>query len=126
MTEKIADLIKQLNILTNEGKVKWEETAKRNFYQCSFPQYSVQIGEFPDQLPELQFVFRLINMDNVVMEEASPSDLYPFMADAVVTMREMHTAARREALGTNKALDDILSSLKEKVNIEVIKSKKGD
>lgn len=114
MTEKLADLLNRLTVLTNQGKIKWEETAKRGFYQYSFPSYTVQIGEDPDEDPNFRYVLRVINNNNVVMEQVTPSDLQPHIFNAFDVMRELHVNAKREALGTEKALDDILLLLKEK------------
>ena len=114
MTEKLAALVNRLDVLTNEGKIKWEETARKGFYQYSFPSYTVQIGELPDEDPNSRYVFKLINEDNVVMEQVTPSDLIPYMPNPFDIMRELHVSAKREALGTEQALDDILGLLKEK------------
>ena len=113
MTEKMADLLHRLSNLTSQGKIKWEETARKGFYQYSFPSYTVQIGEDPDEDPNFRYVMRLINDNNVVMEQVTPSDLQPHLPVAFDVMRELHIMAKREALGTEKALDDILLLLKE-------------
>jgi hypothetical protein len=47
------------------------------------------------------------------MVEVSPHQLQKHAPDAFIVMRELHTAAKRTALNTEKALDNILSLLGE-------------
>jgi hypothetical protein len=58
-------------------------------------------------------VLRLINADSLLMVEVSPHQLQKHAPDAFIVMRELHTAAKRTALNTEKALDNILSLLGE-------------
>src|SRR5689334_5127860 len=107
--EKLVALLRQLHKRTMEGKLDWEETTFRNFYQVAFPEYVVKIG--PSQEGEL--VLRLFNKDNILMEEMSENQIHPGIFDAATTMRELYKAAKRKALNTEKALDDLLAALEE-------------
>jgi hypothetical protein len=107
--EKLATLVSRLLERTTAGKLNWEETARSHFYQVAFPEYVVQIGPTDEGIPILQ----LRNKDNVLMEQVSARQLYQHLTDAELQMQELYTAAMRKALNTDKALDDILSSLED-------------
>ena len=106
--EKLATLLMRLHGRTMDGKVNWEVTARRNFYQVAFPEYAIQVGPNEDGF----LVLKLYNDDNILLEEVDARDLQSHLkTNAHEMMHELYTAAKRKALNTDKALDDLLSSL---------------
>jgi len=112
--QKLVALLQRLLEQTAEGEISWEETAARDFYQVAFPSYTVQIGEREEESGTLDFVLRIFNKDNQLMEEAGAGDLRSELDNAYNQMRQLYTAARRKAMEVDEALDNILSSLGEK------------
>lgn len=110
--EKLAALLTRLHDRTMAGKLDWEETTRKNFYQVAFPEYAIRIG--PDDHGDL--VLRLYNKDNVLMEEVAANQLESHLRGipALVMMQDLYTAAKRKALNTDKALDELIASLDEK------------
>lgn len=111
--EKLAKLLTRLHSRTMEGRVNWEATARKNFYQVAFPEYAIQVG--PDDHGDL--VLKLYNNDNVLLEEVDATQLQSHLEpSAIVMMHELYRAAKRKALNTDKALDDLLSALEDDEN----------
>ena len=106
--EKLARLLERLHNRTMDGKVKWEATARKNVYQVAFPEYVIQVG--PDDSGDI--VLRLYNQDNILLEIVRVEAIQHYLQlNALEIMSELYTAARRTALNTDKAVDDLLSAL---------------
>ena len=104
--EKRLAIANKLLERTDRGAVKWEEAAEEKKFLTSFSQYSVAIrktlslGWGPDQ-----YTISLIDAAGKLLEEVSEKE----SSSAVLTT--LYQKARREALGVEKALDDVLGSL---------------
>jgi hypothetical protein len=116
--EKIVDLVLKLNVLTNQGELSWEETTRDEF-QVAFPDYTVRVrredveNQYGDFIGE-KFWFSIRNDKGRIIDEVSADDLSGRLPDPTAILRELYNGARRRALGADKALEEILSSLSKK------------
>lgn len=108
---KMADLISTLLEKTQSGKLNWEATAMSDTFQASFPKYAVLIFSTTHN-DELDYVLQIINDYGEIVERVEDTDLLEVMSNPFITMRELHEAARRNAMGVEEALNDILDFLK--------------
>ncbi len=108
MTPKIAQLVKRVHDQTQAGKIPWEETENDKVFQASFPTYTIRYSVRGDD-----YVLTIYNDQGSVVERVDDTN---FAEDEVgfepyPTMRETYESARRQALGVEKAIDDILHYL---------------
>lgn len=105
-------LIRQLLALSRAGKVTWAPATESGAFQIAFGQYTVEIlASAPNGI---DLLVRIVDGQGTVVEEISDGE----MAEATgsfyfQTMHELHTLARRSALGADKAIDTLLSLLDE-------------
>jgi hypothetical protein len=57
------------------------------------------------------YVLTILNSEGTVIEQAADTDFANRLQDALPMMSEMYSAARRQALGVDGAIDDILGEL---------------
>lgn len=115
---KLATLVSRLLEKTREDKLNWERTPRDGVFQVAFPEYVVKIfsrqsrmpdEENPENLPD--YVIQVFD-EKGQLEEFTDIDLRGVIeGGAFKPMQELHSLARRKALGTDKAIDKILSSL---------------
>jgi hypothetical protein len=115
--ERLARMTKLLGSKTNEGVLPWEKTAAKDRFQTAFTNYSVQIFERRNDDESTDVVIRLLNQDGKVIEEYTDADIQPyFPGDSNASfklLRDLFNAARRSALGADKAIDDLLNELQD-------------
>ena len=115
--EKLAKLAYKLHQMTDRGKISWQETMTAGVYQASFSDYSVQISiEQSGREPVVRIgIFGTDGneLESFTDEELSPEWLSEFegIAGAFGMMYGTYQTARRVALGTEKAINQILSAL---------------
>lgn len=110
--EKLTRLITLISEKTGSDELKWEESAQEDTFQVAFPNYVVQITMTPETLDNYAtYSLRILNDRNIVIEEVTPADLGRNFPDQKELLRELYTAARRQALGVEHALDTLLESL---------------
>ncbi len=80
-----------------------KKTSNREVYLTSFPKYSVTM-EGPDFVP----TFRLHNEKGETIEELGPATATPATLNE---MKELFRLARRQSLGAEKAVDELLEIL---------------
>lgn len=102
---------------TEAGRIKWLPTAEEDIYQASFPKYSVQLsiqgnptnGGITDDV-----VVSVRNNEGAVLDRFADTDVpRELLADPYRTMYDLYVRARRQALGADKAIDDLLQILEE-------------
>lgn len=103
---KIATLIKTLLKQTSNGELQWAQTEKTATFQASFPRYSVRI--YPQNS---DYVLQILNDQGDTVEEIADPDLRDVLASPYKTMGDLHDSARRNAMGVETALDEILNFL---------------
>lgn len=114
---KIADLVKTLARKTSEDKVFWVQTERPNVFQTSFPSYSVRIFDKlvmtneDENQQRLDMIVQIINENGDVVEEVSDEDLKGIFPGPFTVMRNMFDIARRQAMGVEKAIEEIMQAL---------------
>lgn len=118
MASKISQLVKRVHEQTLAGKVPWEESEREDVYQVSFPNYSIRYSSRLNRpnSSDLDYVLTVYNDQGSVVEEVADPDLEDedlnFVSNEV--MKETYERARGQALGVEKAIDDILRYLDDK------------
>jgi hypothetical protein len=111
-SEKYRELIDRLSNKTEADELKWRETANPNMFQVSFPNYSITISKEKDPLE----IFEYIIIVGIVNSEGKGVDLFTqhdIGSNYAGQLSNLYQKARRQALGAEKALDEILNALKD-------------
>ena len=117
--DKMVTLLTTLIQRTDNGEVGWEETAGNDTYQVAFPDYTVRVAredienQYGDIVGE-NFTLGIYSDKGKLIDQVDVNDLRNVLPDPHSTLKELYSSARRNALGADKALDEILSSLSEK------------
>jgi hypothetical protein len=118
MTEsKLLELLSRIESKTMKGEMKWEATAEQEQFQTILANVILRIDlervDF-EHVPTLT----LVNKDGVVMESIQGAMLRDASSRAyndewlpARQLANIHKFARRQALGLDKAIDDLLSQL---------------
>ena len=119
--KKLAVLAHRLHQRTLEGKVDWELTANTDVYQASFASYAIRISTQPSRESpgavdvEISVVddeglvvesFLDVDLPREMFEEVAGTERHPYQ-----DMKETYDTARRLALGSEKAINEILLDL---------------
>jgi hypothetical protein len=109
--QKIAQLVKRLADQTAAGLIAWQPTAVDDMFMVSFPKYSVSIQPTTDQegVPFIEITVR--DGEGRVLESVNDGDLDIFVEKPYQLLSDMHASARRQALGVNQAIDELLRHL---------------
>ena len=94
---------------TNNGSLRWEATAAEGVYQVSFPRFTVQISERGND-----FVLTILNSEGTLLEEAADPEFQGKIENPFSRMQQLYVNARRQALGVDAALDELLNELSKK------------
>jgi hypothetical protein len=119
---KHLQLVEKLYKLTTSEALEWTETSRDNTFAVSFPNHTVSVAEVepaeevhaPDE--PMDYLFTIINQQGKVIEsfrdtdagQSVPGPERQAFFDRVKVLYEM---ARRKALGTDQAIDDVLKEL---------------
>jgi hypothetical protein len=106
--DKVVRLVRLLVERTKAGEIRWEETPTMNTFQCSVSNYSVLISQrsFVDISGMVQ-TLTVCNEEGKIIEEVDGEEL----RSEGVQLRELFELARRNAMGVEKALDEMLHLL---------------
>jgi hypothetical protein len=119
MATKYLQLLDRLIKKTEAGELKWEEAAASNAFQVSFPNYAVILSEAEGESDTVDYIVELVNSDGRVIDRFSDVTLEgtdPSARNApghFNRMKSLFEVARRQALGVEQALDEILRQLEE-------------
>jgi hypothetical protein len=110
---KVLQLIERLHEKTMAGTLEWEKTVEDGEFQVSFPNYSVQLKQHPD---EPMYLLTLLNDVGEIIAEVNDEDYDgPGASEGLKPvyrkMKAMYERARRDVLGVDKAVDSILIEL---------------
>ena len=119
--QKLANLAYRLHLKTVNGSIDWKETVTVGVYQASFANYSIQIFVKPSELHEGEDVkISVIGEEGNEIESFLDVDIqFQWLQDLGGTdppyamMHETYEIARRSALGTEEAINKILSELED-------------
>lgn len=117
--QKLATLLTVLSEKTESGRIEWEESARSNSYETSFPNYSVVLSHRPSSVSEDDYVLYVVDARGDVVEEAADYDFREFMENPYSRMKELYETARRQAKGVDQALDEILKDLNSDFDDEI-------
>ena len=117
--QKLAVLTYNLHIRTEDGTINWEETAIDGVYQASLANYTVTISLQESRTAEGNDVkISIINNEGSEVESFLDIDLEEGWFQQIDVyeapyniMNNIYEVARRTALGSEKAINDILSEL---------------
>jgi hypothetical protein len=114
--EKMVALLKKLDEKTGRGEIDWEETSDPNCYRVVFTDYIVRIRKVTVEdswgnLVRDYFTIEIVDDQGRIIDEAENKELEQFLENPYEVFKELYVAARRKALGADKALDEILSKL---------------
>lgn len=115
--EKQKKLVERLLDKTKQGKLEWRETVDTNRFRLSFSDSGLEIyskgrqGQFEDD-----YIISMINAEGSVVDAFSDVDLNQSEVVApdvswYSKMMELHSLAKRRALGSDEVLDTILNEL---------------
>ena len=112
---KLAILVNKLADKTTDHKINWEETARGDSFQVSFPEYSIIIDTCESETESGQIDYRIaiLNNEGRIIESAVDPDFKDYIEDPYLIMKDMYETARRQTLGVEDALDSILEKLDE-------------
>lgn len=115
--DKFKLLINKISDGTMAGTLKWESTVHQDAFQVTFKNYAVQIRGSDNN-----FVVSLFGDRGEILESATDDELGRVRDENIARkygtatywslLSLVYKAARRIALGTDKAIDDILGQLK--------------
>ena len=117
--KELVELAYGLYKRTNSGKINWGETVEEDVYQASLANYSVRISlEDSETTAPNDVRITIINSEGSVIESFTDVDLrdewhgnLEIDESPYVIMLNMYEIARRTALGSEKAIRDILKEL---------------
>jgi hypothetical protein len=106
--DKVIEVVRLLYEKTTNGELVWERTGDDTQFEAAFANFGITLLKGPLGEPELW----LHNEKGEVFEtftalDAANVDLYE-------QLKEMYEKARRQALGVDKSLDELLKELKKR------------
>jgi hypothetical protein len=113
--QKIVDLIKRIRSATSDGDIAWHETERDGVFQASFSNYSTRISKgnsYHDEGVE-QYFLSILNDDGDTIEKVGDEDGRDEKERALLygVMKEIYDTARRQSMGVDKAIDEILREI---------------
>jgi hypothetical protein len=113
--EKLVTLVRRLH--DRGGSVSWDKTDDEDTYETEFAGFAVQIAEIEDGEPI--YTLRIFDEGGALLDEFTDEDLTEILNQTEPTepsvmfalMQDIHRAARRSAMGVDKAIDTILGAL---------------
>ncbi|HWC61011.1 MAG TPA: hypothetical protein VHC44_15055 [Verrucomicrobiae bacterium] len=118
--EKIAEMVLKIDEKTAQTGLSWEKTTKENEFQAVLGRWVVRIRE--DYLPQddaNDYTLSITDYNGTQLESLTDSDLVGIFKrvsntlgrNAYQTMRNIYKNAKRQAMGVDQAVDEILSEL---------------
>jgi hypothetical protein len=125
MSERIQELVNRLHEKSKQGTLMWRK-APSGAFQVSFPRYSVSVGYLENGLMGLLSShpgprvprMTIFNEEGVVLEDIGVEALVePSNWDQrqywLTKFHEIYDMARRKAMGTDKAIEELLAALED-------------
>ena len=117
--EKLVDLVRKIDAKTDSGELSWEKTVSDEEFQANLSNSLLRIRREYTGSTDPDFVLTVLDKNGTELESISDAylnrfwrrDIVPDTAFAV--MQRIFKAARRKALGVDKAIEGILSELGE-------------
>jgi hypothetical protein len=109
--DKYQHLVERLVAKTDRGEVDWKEAAGSDTFQVSFANYSLTLSVSQNREGSTLYVISILNSEGRTVDSFSDEDLDDGGGRYYPIMGELYHKARRQALGVDKALDEILGQL---------------
>jgi hypothetical protein len=124
--ERITELVKTIYAGTEQGKIKWEQSADDDTFLVPFSGYSLRMTrEIFYSVPEedseqIDYRLEIFDDTSTLLEVIRSSDIKTWRRrkSSYIILSELWSMARRHALGVNEAIDTILDALS-KLSIEL-------
>lgn len=104
--DRLVKLIIKLHERTTRGELHWQQTPEEHAFSASFAKYSTVVASIPRD-----FMLRLHGPDGRFLESIRGYDLMGYDQSAARNLEELYEMARREALGVDQAIDDLLAEV---------------
>jgi len=116
ISQTVAKIIEILFERTKENKVVWMKTHAENIFQVALPDFSIKFARYegvdePFMTPYYYYKISFFNHEGRLIEDLTSDQLTKELPNSSAILSELYTLARRKALNSEKALDDILSQL---------------
>jgi hypothetical protein len=112
LPEKYGQIVDRLVARTSRREIEWRETAHPEQFQVSFPNYSLTLQQRTRRDGSVDYIISIINASGTTVDTFTDEQV-----DATVggkyfqAMGELFEQARRQALGADEALDQVLKEL---------------
>lgn len=117
-TAKLIEISKALLTRTKQGRVTWVPTEKLDVFEVDFPDYSIRIARAPMFSGGTREACKIeiYNNEGRLIDAATSYKMekdggFPEGENITGVLDELYELARRQALGTDRALDELLSRL---------------
>jgi hypothetical protein len=104
--ERLAEIAKLLFENTVAGKIPWEKSSTKDEFQAPFGAKYIVVIKGSSDYPYLT----ILDQDGDTVEDLSFTAARE--ADVQVELRQLYQGARRKALGSDEAVDEILRELR--------------
>ncbi len=111
--EKIAKVVDSLIVNTELGKIKWKESSlERVGFEYSTQSTTVTITCEEDyNSGQSIVVLKIYNDEGRLVESVNDYELSEFIRQPYISMKNLFETARRQSLGVESILDDLLEQL---------------
>jgi|WetSurMetagenome_2_1015567.scaffolds.fasta_scaffold115988_2 hypothetical protein len=113
--DKIIKLVEKLYDKTMENKIQWEQIfLEGGIYQASFPEFTIKIKQL-NRGGDNFIIIQIYNSVGELIDEIDDADVQKENPDFVAyeLMHDLFEKARRIAMGTDQAIDKIISALED-------------
>lgn len=113
---KYKELVDALDQKTRDGKVDWKQSPTEGVFHAAFPGYSIKISRHETDFGAYDIKIAIFDESGQVIEEFFDGEVSEFDTDNrsyYKVMLALYDIARRVALGSDKALDTIINSLRQ-------------
>jgi hypothetical protein len=114
MTDKLRSLVDGLLEKTRAGEITWEEYPRDDVFQAALGDHVLTIerqGNIPARPWQSRVKINIYNMGGKVVESFDNTKIENAEQQYGDLMEEIHSLARRQALGADQAISDILERL---------------
>jgi hypothetical protein len=107
MHERIVTLVERMHERTKARRLSWDKNPKGNF-ETSFPNYTVELSEDSDW----NIWLYIYNDEGEVIDTVS-DEMLRQSTPRGAKLAELYTMARRTALGSDEAIENLISALED-------------
>lgn len=118
--QKILELVHKIRVKSESGGLKWEKTASENVFQATLGNFVIRISRYSSsETPDPDYFISIIDKDGITLESIGDTEISRMQGTMAwfggmppfQVMESIFKHAKRQSLGVDKAIDDILSEL---------------